>query len=272
MDGGDEGQRTPLDDVDHLARSPHRAHVIQLFSADDWTRRELHEATGIPQPTLGRILGSFQSRNWLGRDGETYSLTLRGRLIANQFVGILDTFGIVQQLPANGDFDPILELGFEQQWLRYVDVMSTVDRSDWYGHLRQVKQSVAGADTVREIAPGPLPGMGELLLEPLRADELSVESVFPRERFESLIDDPEERSLFADILRTGNASISLVDHPIRYYVARHGSRAVIDVPSTTGGPVVRLTTDQQAVLDWVNATIDTFSDRAESVDPDDLAG
>jgi predicted transcriptional regulator len=270
MEGAGDGQRTPLDDVDHLARSPHRAQVIQLFATNDWTRRELHEETDIPQPTLGRILGSFQERSWLVRDGETYSLTLHGRLVAQQFVGLLETFGTVQQLPTNGDFEPILDLGFDPQWLRYVDVISPADRSDWYGHLRAAKQSVGRADTVREVAPGPLPGMAERLLEHLRKDELSIESVFPRKRFESLVADPEERSLFGDVFQTGNADIFLIDDSIRYYLARHDDRAVLDVPSTTGGPVVRLTTDQQAVLDWVDSTIDEFRGRADPMEPGDL--
>lgn len=270
MEGADDSQRTPLDDVDHLARSPHRAQVIQLFATDDWTRRELHEETEIPQPTLGRILGSFQDRNWLVRDGATYSLTLRGQLTANQFVGLLDTFETIQHLPNTGDFEPILELGFDPQWLRYVDVIPPAGPTDWYGHLRQVRNSIEKVDNVREIAPGPLPGIAELLLEYLRANELSIESVFSCERFESLVADSEERSRFTDVLRTGNASIYLVNDSIRYYIACHGDQAILDVPSTTGGPIVRLATDQQAVLNWVDSTIDEIRDRADPVTLDDL--
>jgi predicted transcriptional regulator len=226
--------------------------------------------TDIPQPTLGRILGSFQDRNWLVRDGETYSLTLRGQLIANQFIGLLDSFETIQHLPTNGDFEPILELGFDPQWLRFVDVITPDDTTDWYGHLRQVRNSIEQVDSVREIAPGPLPGIAELLLEYLSENELSIESIFSGERFESLIADSQERSLFADVLRTGNASIYLVDDSIRYYIARHGTRAILDVPSTTGGPIVRLATDQQTVLNWVDSTIDELRDRADPVTLDDL--
>ncbi|MDX1747764.1 MAG: hypothetical protein R3324_17660 [Halobacteriales archaeon] len=271
MEGTDDSQRTPLDDVDHLARSPHRAQVIRRFARGDWTRRDLHEETDIPQPTLGRILGSFQDRNWLVRDGETYSLTLHGQLIATQFEQLLNVVDTVQNLPATADFGPLLELGFEIGWLTHVDVTTPDDQTDWYGHLRQVRRSVGLADDVREIAPGPLPGMAELLLEHLRTNELDLESIFSREAFESFVADPEDRSRFADLLHAGNFRVYLVDDPVRYYIARHGDHAVLDVPSTTGGPIVRLESDHQAVLDWVDSTIDGFRDRADPVVLDDLA-
>jgi hypothetical protein len=58
---------------------------------------------------------------------------------------------------------------------------------------------------------------------------------------------------------------------IRFYLARHGDHVVIDVPSSTGGPVVRLTTDQRAVLDWVESRIDDFRERADPVTLENLA-
>jgi predicted transcriptional regulator len=269
MVGGD-GERTALDDVDHLARSPHRTRVIQLLATNDRTRREIHEEADIPQPTLGRILGSFQDRGWLARDGDTYSLTLRGELIASHFVNLLDVFETVQRLPAGGRFEPVLELGFDPQWLAHVDVADPADETGWYDHLRRVRESVGTAERVRELGPGPLPGMPELLAERLRTDEASIESVFPREAFESFVADPESRSSVVDLLRSGNVDIHLVDEPVPCYIARHGDRAVFDIPSDTGGPVVRFTTGRRAVVDWVDSTIDGFRDRAEVLTVEDL--
>jgi hypothetical protein len=112
--------------------------------------------------------------------------------------------------------------------------------------------------------------MPELLVERLRADGVSVESVFPREAFESFVADPEPRSSIAALLRGGNTEIHLVDEPVPCYIARHGDRAVFDLPSDTGGPVVRFTTGRRAVVDWVDSTIDGFRDRAETLAVEDL--
>jgi predicted transcriptional regulator len=266
-----DGGRTPLDDLDHLSRSPHRARVIRLLASGDWTRRDLHDETGIPQPTLGRILGSFQDRGWLTRAGEAYTLTLRGELVAGQFLSALEALETVQRLPPDGNFEPLLERGFDPEWLASVDVAETGDDLDWYGHLREVRRSVAAVDAVRELAPGPLPGVPDLLVDQLRDGGTTVESVFSRASFESFVADPENRSAVVALLRTGNARIHLVEEPISFYAGRHGDRAVFDVPSAAGGPVVRFTSDRQAVVEWVDDTIDDFRDRGETLSVADLS-
>lgn len=268
----DDGRGAPLEDVDHLARSPHRTRVLLLLIQNDWTRRELNEETDIPQPTLGRILGTFQERDWLNKANNTYSLTLRGKLIAHHFTNLLDIFDTVSRLPAEGELDPLLTLGFDPEWLAHVDLLDTDDKGDWYGHLRHVRKTLAEIDSVNEIGPGPMPGMAEVLLEQLEASNLDIESIFPRETFESFIDDAENRSLVVELLNTGNAQFRLVDESIQSYVARHDNRAVIDIPAATGGPVVRLTSAYRPVIDWVDSTIAAFRDRAETVTAADLTG
>lgn len=270
MEGADDSQRTPLDDVDHLARSPHRAQVIQLFATDDWTRRELHEETGMPQPTLGRILGSFQDRNWLGRDGETYSLTLHGHLIATHFEYLLDVVDTVQKLPTSANFGPLIELGFETDWLAQVDVTTASTDADSFAPIRRARESVKAADRIRELSPGPMPGMAEVIADRLHAGELTIETVFPKDVFESFVDDPEHQSLIAGMLGTGNFRLYLFDGPVPCYVARQGERAVFDINSEDGTSTAFLTTTDAAVLDWVESVIDDFQNRANLITEADV--
>lgn len=244
---------------------------MRLFSADDWTRRDLHEETGIPQPTLGRILGSFGDRDWIVRDGETYSLTVAGRVIADHFEALLDAVETVQRLPASVDFEPLLDLGFDPGWLARVEVAPPDHADEWYRHLRAARASVGDADTVREVAPGPMPGMAEVLLERIREGDLRIETVFSRDAFETFVEDPGNRSTVSDLLETEGAHIHLVDETIRCYVARHGDRAILDVPAVDGGPITRLASDDPTVRDWVDATVDDLEDRASPVTPTDLA-
>lgn len=265
-----DSEEPPLDDIDHLARSPHRTQVLRLLTEGDWTRRELHEETEIPQPTLGRILGSFDERDWVTKANNTYSLTLRGKLIAHHFTNLLDIFDTLGRLPAEGDIEPILSLGFDPQWLAHVDLLDPANKGDWYGHLRHVRETVAEIDSVQEIAPGPMPGMAEVILEQLEADELSIESIFPRSAFASFIDDPENRSSMVQLLYTGKARIHLVDESIQYYIARHDDRAVIDIPANTRGPVIRLTSTYRPIRDWVDSNIAAFRERAEQISAEDL--
>lgn len=270
MEGADDIQRTPLDDVDHLARSPHRAQVVQLFATDDLTRRELHEETDISQPTLGRILGSFQDRNWLVRNGETYSLTLHGHLLATHFKQLLDVVDTIQKLPTSANFDPLLELGFEADWLASIDVATSTNTTDSYAHIRRARESVKGADRIRELSPGPMPGMAEVISDRLHAGELTIETVFPRDAFDAFIADPEHQSLIGDMLETGNFRLFLFDDGVPCYIARQGERAAFDIATVDGTSIAFLTTSNQSVLEWVESTIDDFQDRAELVTVDDL--
>jgi predicted transcriptional regulator len=260
---GNGGHRTPLNDVDHLARSPHRTRVLRLFATDEWTRRDLHEETGIPQPTLGRILSSFQDRNWLVRDGPTYSLTLHGRLVAAHFQHLLDAVGTVQRLPGSADLDALLELGFELDWLARADVIVPSESTGPFVHIQRVRESVRTADRVVELSPRPMPGIAELLARRLRSDDLVVETVFPRDEFLAFVADSEHRALVADMLGTGNLRLHLYDGPVPCYVANHGERAVFDVQSSEGRLIGLLTTAEPAAVEWAESVVDDFRNRAE---------
>lgn len=91
----------PMDEVEFLARSDHRVTVLRTLSDRPRTRADLHDATGIPQPTLGRILGDFTERNWAERDGHEYALTEPGMLVAAAFDFQLLAVGTAR-------FDPVL--------------------------------------------------------------------------------------------------------------------------------------------------------------------
>jgi len=271
MGRADDSQRTALEDIDHIAHSPNRTKIIQLFATDDWTRRDLHEETDIPQSTLGRILGSFQDRNWIRRNGDTYSLTLHGRLVATHFQDLLDVVKSVQELPASATFEPILELGFESDWLARVDVTNPAATDDPFAHIRRIRDKVRSTPQIRELAPRPMPGVAELMSDRLQSDEMVLETVFPRAVFQDFVAETENRSLIVDMLNTGNFRLYLLDDPISCYISRYGEQAVFDVQSTDGRMIALLTTDDRTITEWADSIIDDYQNRAERVETSDLA-
>ena len=271
MKRADDNQRTALEDVDHIAHSPNRAKVIQLFATDDWTRRDLHEETDIPQSTLGRILGSFQDRNWISRSGDTYSLTLHGRLVATHFQDLLDVVESVQELPASATFDPILELGFDSDWLARVDVTNPAETDDPFAHMRRLRDNIRSAPLIRELAPRPMPGIAEMMSNRLQSAEMVLETVFPRDAFQDFVAETDNRSLIVDMLDTGDFKLYLLDDPIPCYVSRYGEQAVFDVQSTDGRMIALLTTDDRTLTEWADSVIDEYQHRAERVETSDLA-
>lgn len=65
---------TPLDDVEYLARSANRVRVLETLAKGPHDRTDLQEKTGAARATLGRILGEFEERGWIRRDGAEYEL------------------------------------------------------------------------------------------------------------------------------------------------------------------------------------------------------
>ena len=76
---------SPIDDVEFLARSAHRAGVLDALTDGPRTRNDLRAVTGASSPTVGRILGDFEDRQWISRDGPTYELTPLGEFVAERF-------------------------------------------------------------------------------------------------------------------------------------------------------------------------------------------
>ncbi|AFO58532.1 MULTISPECIES: winged helix-turn-helix domain-containing protein [unclassified Natrinema] len=74
-----------IEDIEFLARSEHRAGVLQALAERPCDRNALQETTGASSPTIGRILGDFEDRRWATRDGSTYELTPLGEFVAKRF-------------------------------------------------------------------------------------------------------------------------------------------------------------------------------------------
>ena len=79
---------TPLEEIEFLARSDHRVGVLDALAGQPCDRDDLRVATGASSPTMGRILGDFEDRRWIVRDGRTYELTRLGEFVASRFTDL----------------------------------------------------------------------------------------------------------------------------------------------------------------------------------------
>lgn len=72
--------------IEFLARSAHRVGALESLLDGPRDRRDLGAATGASNPTVGRILGDFEDRNWIIRDGPHYELTPLGEFVTERFL------------------------------------------------------------------------------------------------------------------------------------------------------------------------------------------
>ncbi|WP_435346013.1 helix-turn-helix transcriptional regulator [Haloarchaeobius sp. HRN-SO-5] len=77
-----------IEEIEFLARSDHRAGVLDTLARHPCDRADLQRATGASSPTVGRILGNFEDRRWITRDGATYELTPLGGFVAERFADL----------------------------------------------------------------------------------------------------------------------------------------------------------------------------------------
>jgi predicted transcriptional regulator len=72
--------------IEFLARSEHRVAALEALSERRYDRRDLREATGASDPTIGRALRDFEDRSWVVRDGPSYELTPLGEFVSERFL------------------------------------------------------------------------------------------------------------------------------------------------------------------------------------------
>ncbi|RQG96469.1 helix-turn-helix transcriptional regulator [Natrarchaeobius chitinivorans] len=87
-----------LEDIGFLARSEHRMGVLTALSDGQRERHELCRTTGASSATMGRILGDFEDRRWIVREGSIYELTPLGAFVADWFTGLHEAMEIERRL------------------------------------------------------------------------------------------------------------------------------------------------------------------------------
>ncbi|WP_396612723.1 helix-turn-helix transcriptional regulator [Haloferax sp. S1W] len=89
---------SPREEIEFVARSDHRVKVLDALADQPRNRNELRTATGASSPTVGRVLGDFEDRQWITRAGSAYELTPLGAYVAEQFAALRTAMETEQKL------------------------------------------------------------------------------------------------------------------------------------------------------------------------------
>lgn len=104
---------TPLEDIRFLADSENRFTALEALAEDSLTRRELQSATEASSATISRLLGDFENRGWVTRNGNRYALTPLGQYVANSFIDHYDDMTTASELRELLPWFPLDELDIE---------------------------------------------------------------------------------------------------------------------------------------------------------------
>lgn len=267
---------TPLEDVSFLARSDHRVEVLRTLASGPRSRPNLHETTGIPQPTLGRILGDFEDRNWIERDGREYALTAFGELVVGEFEDLLDAVAVVQNLGEVLQQLPTEEMGFDLR--AFADATVTrPEPGEALTHVTRLTELLYRTDHIRvltpTIAPIPAEDRHERAAAFLDSDRVG-ESIVSAEamRQEPLFDVTDETSVgfLREALESGRVRLYVYGGSIPLLLMVADGTAVLAPTDENDVPVAVIETENETVRAWVEAQLDEYRKRATEVTTEDL--
>lgn len=137
-----------LEDIEFLARSAHRVTVLDALALGPQQRGELRDETGASDPTIGRILGDFEARGWVRRDGHEYVLTHPGAFVAEHFASLLERMSTERRLRDVWRLLPSTLPGFDLDLLSDA-VVTTIKPGDPYAPANRCASFYPTTDRVR---------------------------------------------------------------------------------------------------------------------------
>ncbi|MFC7225839.1 hypothetical protein N0B31_00355 [Salinirubellus salinus] len=253
---------TPLDDVEFLARSAHRVHVLETLHRGATTRGDLRDRTGIAQATLTRTLDDLVERRWARKRGRVYELTPLGVVLAVEFADLLETVETMQRLQSLAEWLPAFP--FDLRLLADATVTLPTD-TDVLAHVGRVERLLDGADSSWVLA-------GSVFHESLERQhrrstgrgqrQVAVLSAAALERARS---DPELRQLAADLLASGCVDVYRYDGTVPVMLGLVDEVALVAPLDESGVPRGLVESTDPTVREWVATTLREYVEGAEPV-------
>ena len=266
--------RTPLDDAAFLARSRHRVRVLETLAAGAADRRVIHEATGVPQPTLGRILGGFKAIGWATHIGQEYTLTPFGELVAREFLALLKTIDTTQKLQEIAPWLPLAELEEEVGLSHFAEATVTMPtESDSLAPVRRAAELIRDADSVLSVTRSATPLTTEAYRDAV-VGGARFEAVLSADVVDVILADTKMSAHLDRVLAAERGAVFRYEGAIPYIAgigaAEGEPRAGIGAIDENGAPRGYVDTADEAVIAWVESTVDRYRADAERLNIDDL--
>lgn len=261
-----------LEDIEFLARSPHRAEVLGALADAPRTRHELRERADVSRVTISRLLDDLAERDWLVHDDGQYEATPKGRMVAREFSRLHANLTVGYRLDDALEWLPTEEFGFDLACLYDADVLRA---SDWEGQTEAIRHAadlVEEADEIRGTAIGfsheVVDAIGDMVVE----RDGVFEAVVDERAFGMIRNDAGLRRRFYDLLGYDNARLfrysgSAPLHMVMWF----GEVAVICGHVDDGPPPGTLESRHDRVRAWAQTYVESALRESEPVELDALA-
>ncbi|TYT60316.1 helix-turn-helix transcriptional regulator [Natrialba swarupiae] len=258
-----------LEEIEFLALSANRVDVLRLLSEDRHTRRELAEATGASQATLGRILGDFDERSWVKRDGSEYVATATGQLVSAGFTDLQEILETERTLRDIVEFLPTESLSFDLRRLSNATI-TTPSQTRPNAPLQRLLELLEGAEEVRTVSHAFNEQTLSVVRERTRADEQTFEGVFSRSAIEALSEESELRRRLEDLLEADRAGVRITDEEVPLAVMVVDDVVYLLLRDDQGILRASVDVEDELVRSWATETIEEYWTRGEPLEGDSL--
>ncbi|WP_207591723.1 transcriptional regulator FilR1 domain-containing protein [Halomontanus rarus] len=249
--------RSPIDDIEFLARSDHRVTALVALAERPRSRADLQELTEASTSTIGRTLREFEHRRWIRRDGHQFEATQLGAFVASGMQDLIELIETEQTLRDVWQWLPPEASGFTLE-MGTDAVVTEASIDDPYGPVNRFASLLRETDRFRFV------GFDVALLEPCK-DELSRRIV---DGMDTEIIDPPSVARYiistysehcAEPLESGHLTVRLHDDLPAYGVSLFDDRIGISGYNANSGTVqVFLDTDAPDAREWAESTYDSY--------------
>ncbi|ELY53301.1 helix-turn-helix transcriptional regulator [Natronolimnohabitans innermongolicus] len=259
-----DGTESALQEIEFLALSPNRVAVLEALAETPHTRTELASETGASQATLGRILGDFQDRSWIRRDGSEYAATATGALVASGMTDLQEIIETERRLRSVVDYLPADELTFDLRRLADARI-TTPSQTRPNAPLSRLLELLRDAADVRTVSHAFNEQTLTVVDERTAAGEQTFRGVFSRSAIDALADDSELRARLASLRSTDEASIRVRDDAVPLAVMILDDTVYLLVRDEQGVLRASIDTDDPAVRTWATETVAEYWSSARTL-------
>ena len=258
-----------LEEIEFLTLSPNRVEVLSLLADRPHTRRELVDMTGASQPTLGRILGDFEERSWIVREGGEYVATATGRLVARGFGDLLEVVETEERLRPVVRWLPTDALTFDLRHLADATITAPSQVRP-NAPVKRALELLGGAADVRIFSYAFNEQSLEVVQERTAAGDQRFRGVFSASAIDAIADDSQLRRRLDALLTTDGAEIRIADEEIPLAATIADGVVHLFLRDDTGILQASIDAEADAVRSWADDSFERYWRAADPLHTDDL--
>ena len=255
-----------LDDVRFLVDSENRVDALTALREGPCDRDELQATTGASAPTVGRILGDFEERGWVRRDGHEYELTKPGAYVAEHFTNFFDRMDTERRLRDIWQWLPSEMNGFTLEMVAE-GVVTAVEPGDPYGPANRCASLYRETQCLRGFdAALTAPHHFEELYHQI-AEGMDTDIILTPEVSENIASTYPEKA--AEVFESNSLTLWLHDSLPLFRILIYDDRIGIGGYDPDSGVLqVYIDTDAPEAREWADSTFESYRQEARRVTPD----